>query len=105
CNFSRRKYVKSFPTVGYWLSVVPIWPLLRQAVKWFCCSVPVLFFAQRAAPQEFRYEKQASAGRLRQGVSLVQATDFRGFSRQIMQRANVAKVLTGDWARAAGAKR
>ncbi len=39
CNFSRRRYVKSFPTVGYWLSLVPIIPALRQVVTQVCCAV------------------------------------------------------------------
>ena len=44
CNFSRRKYVKSFPTVDYWLSIVPIMPIIQKAVEEFCCvALPDLF--------------------------------------------------------------
>lgn len=39
CNWSRRRYVKSFPTMGYWLSVVPVIPAVREAVGRLCCSV------------------------------------------------------------------
>jgi DNA-binding beta-propeller fold protein YncE len=39
CNWSRRRYVKSFPTVGYWLSIVPIIPAVREAVGRLCCSL------------------------------------------------------------------
>jgi uncharacterized coiled-coil protein SlyX len=39
CNFSGRKYVKSFPTVGYWLSLIPIQPLIARAIEIFCCTV------------------------------------------------------------------
>jgi hypothetical protein len=39
CNFSRRRYVKSFPTVGYWLSLAPIQPLIAKAVEWLGCMV------------------------------------------------------------------
>jgi hypothetical protein len=38
CNFSRRRYVKSFPTVGYWLSLVPLLPMLRELLGEFCCG-------------------------------------------------------------------
>lgn len=40
CNFSKRKYVKSFRTVEYWLSTVPVLPILKQAFTKFCCTVP-----------------------------------------------------------------
>ena len=44
CNFSRRRYVKSFPTVGYWLSLVPVLPAFREAVARACCALlPELF--------------------------------------------------------------
>ncbi len=46
CNFSRRKYVKSFPTVDYWMSLVPVLPLLREAVGQFCCAVLPSIFAR-----------------------------------------------------------
>lgn len=39
CNFSKRKYVKSFRTVEYWLSTVPVIPILNQAFTKFCCTV------------------------------------------------------------------
>ncbi len=39
CNFSRRRYVKSFPTVGYWLSLVPVLPALREVLARACCAV------------------------------------------------------------------
>ncbi|MQB00836.1 MAG: hypothetical protein GEU78_11180 [Actinobacteria bacterium] len=46
CNFSRRKYVKSFPTVGYWLSAIPIYPMLTALVERFCCLVLPDIFAR-----------------------------------------------------------
>ncbi|NIS29869.1 MAG: hypothetical protein GWO04_07850 [Actinobacteria bacterium] len=39
CNFTKRHYVKSFRTYGYWLSTVPILPLLKRAFAEFCCLV------------------------------------------------------------------
>jgi hypothetical protein len=39
CNFSKRKYVKTFRTVGYWLSVIPVANLLKKAFTVFCCAV------------------------------------------------------------------
>lgn len=37
CNFSKRHYAKSFRTWGYWLSAVPLLPLLKKAFAQFCC--------------------------------------------------------------------
>ena len=38
CNFTKRHYVKSFPTWSYWLSTVPILPLIKRGFAEFCCS-------------------------------------------------------------------
>jgi len=54
CNFSRRQYVHTFPTVEYWLSVVPIIPLVKMAVEKFCCSVLPGFFDNLKAPSRDR---------------------------------------------------
>lgn len=37
CNFSKRHYAKSFRTWGYWLSAVPLLPVLKKAFAKFCC--------------------------------------------------------------------
>ncbi len=39
CNFTKRRYVKSFNTYGYWLSAVPILPLAKKLFGRFCCWV------------------------------------------------------------------
>ncbi|ADW69480.1 hypothetical protein [Granulicella tundricola] len=39
CNLRQRQYVKTFPGVEYWLSVVPILPVLHLALKELCCLV------------------------------------------------------------------
>ncbi|GGA88612.1 DUF6519 domain-containing protein [Puia dinghuensis] len=39
CNFRKRKYVKTFRTVGYWLSTIPIVPVVRESLTRFCCTV------------------------------------------------------------------
>ena len=37
CNLEKRKIVKSFPTVGYWLSLIPIIPVVKVLIEKFCC--------------------------------------------------------------------
>jgi hypothetical protein len=39
CNFSQRRYVKTVRLVEYWLSTVPILPVLKQLFANFCCKV------------------------------------------------------------------
>jgi hypothetical protein len=39
CNFTKRRYVKSEQLMEYWLSAIPIIPLLKQAVAELCCKV------------------------------------------------------------------
>ncbi len=39
CNFTKRRYVKSFNTYGYWFSTVPILPLAKRLFAKFCCMV------------------------------------------------------------------
>jgi len=39
CNFTKRRYVKSFKTVDYWLSTIPVLPMIREAFSRWCCKV------------------------------------------------------------------
>jgi hypothetical protein len=37
CNACRH-YAGAFPSIGHWLSLVPVGPLLGAAVEWLCCQ-------------------------------------------------------------------
>ena len=39
CNFTKRRYVKSEQLMEYWLSAIPIIPILKELVAEFCCQV------------------------------------------------------------------
>lgn len=41
CNFTKRRYVRSERLMEYWLSAIPIIPLLKQAVAELCCKVVI----------------------------------------------------------------
>ncbi|GHE20360.1 DUF6519 domain-containing protein [Halomonas urumqiensis] len=44
CNFGKRKNVWTFPKFEYWLSIIPILPMLKKGIGEFCCMVmPNLF--------------------------------------------------------------
>jgi hypothetical protein len=50
CNFHHRRYVHTFPTVEYWMSFVPVLPMLKAAVEKACCSVLAGVFDKFAPP-------------------------------------------------------
>jgi hypothetical protein len=41
CNFTKRRYVQSQQLMEYWLSAIPIIPILKQVVADFCCKVVI----------------------------------------------------------------
>lgn len=51
CNLEKRKYVKTFPTIGYWLSLVPIIPFVKTLVGRFCCLVVSDIASKYSAPE------------------------------------------------------
>ena len=85
CNFSKRKYVKSFPTVGYWLSAIPIIPLIGYLVEKFCCAaLPSLFGNQKAprpSPQATFTTTTITPDVIRGGLAFLQKTSFTELAR------------------------
>src|SRR5690606_6304086 len=110
CNFSKRKYVKTFPTVEYWLSMVPIIPLVREAVRSFCCSVLPDWFGKLDAPQGAVVDNVATqpnrvkATHMAQGVTLTQNVRKADVWRDVGSRAGVLRRLGGDWLATAGTR-
>jgi DNA-binding beta-propeller fold protein YncE len=103
CNFSLRKYVKSFPTVEYWLSLVPILPLAKKAVESFCCSVLPDFFGRRNAPRAQVVENQITlapnrvkSSSVRSGVQFVKTTDIRSVTREGVSKVASSRPLLFD---------
>ena len=103
CNLSRRRYVKSFPAIGHWLSLVPVLPFLDLAIERFCCWVMPDTFG-RYAVADFDPAKSEDPqisfgiGRAREGVETAQALDalgtVTGLFGKFMQFANVARDAT-----------
>jgi hypothetical protein len=98
CNFSKRKYVKTFPTVGYWLSLVPILPLLRVAVEKLCCAVlPDLFSRfQPAAPTANRRDR-FRAQPIRHAAVRTRGFDVSTLTRDVRDRFDFGRTLTTNW--------
>ncbi len=76
CNFSMRKYVHSFPTVEYWLSLVPVIPLAAKAVEKFCCSILPDFFGRFQASRDTGAANQFGSQTLFAASSLFQEINF-----------------------------
>ena len=64
CNFGKRKDVWTFPKVEYWMSIVPIIPLIKAGVARFCCLVLPNLFGNRQREEilgsDDRSDQQAS---------------------------------------------
>lgn len=109
CNFDKRKYVKSFPTMGYWLSIVPIWPMLKAAVGKMCCSIlPDLFNDRRddvikpvqstgsvPATKNNRFKAKTA----RSGIQTYQRTDFKAEIRNQSKSTKFLGQIASDGAR------
>lgn len=109
CNFSGRTYVKSFPTVGYWLSLVPVLPLAKRLVEWLCCMVLPEAFGRlripvREVPEPAPARPHGAKVRVstaRQGVGTVQEADLPSRARRtrrdfdVLSRAAGASVVEG----------
>ncbi|MDZ7657014.1 MAG: DUF6519 domain-containing protein [Sulfurimicrobium sp.] len=105
CNFAKRKYVKSFPTMSYWLSLVPVAPLLQKAVEKLCCLVfPDLFgnLYQKYAVGSYTHAyaktgNQVESSMLRKGIQMFQGADFKTLWSAEKKNLNVYKLLTRDF--------
>ncbi|MEW6734675.1 MAG: DUF6519 domain-containing protein [Acidobacteriota bacterium] len=104
CNFSLRKYVKSFPTVEYWLSVVPIIPLIKKAIEKICCAVLPNFFGRFTAPKpdtsgenEIGKTNTLSSAQMRNSVTFIQQADLRSTIFETVTKAMTSKSIFFDF--------
>lgn len=97
CNFSRRKYVKSFPTVGYWLSILPLAPFIKQALTRFCCAILPDMFGRYQTAGHKGYNVGVSGYQARQGLAFASSGKMGGQIRRVMGRLNLAREMAGDW--------
>lgn len=106
CNFDKRKYVKSFPTVDYWMSMVPILPAIKWGFEKLCCMVmPDLFakfgFDKAVQPVPVMTVSDVAfnnfqAADLRSGVRSFQRTDTKAVFRDQTKSAKLVGKLALD---------
>jgi hypothetical protein len=105
CNFAKRKYVKSFPTIAHWLSLIPVMPFAKKALEMFCCRVfPDLFsglYAKYAigTAGSFAYAKAGNnikSTQLRKGIQMWQGADVKTMWAAEKKDFNVYGLLARD---------
>jgi hypothetical protein len=95
CNFSKRKYVKSFPTVDYWLSILPVLPLLDKAVEKICCAIlPDWFRNLGKKPADVQF---VSGLRMRQTYYLAQQQGVKGTVQKVAMKTGAVGLVASDW--------
>ncbi|HYI96160.1 MAG TPA: DUF6519 domain-containing protein [Bryobacteraceae bacterium] len=87
CNFEKRKELHTIPKLEYWLSLVPIMPLIGRLFERICCSVLPSFFGRKSAPQAAPavannpstgfYTKRFTGEKARSSVEFAQRTNFK----------------------------
>jgi DNA-binding beta-propeller fold protein YncE len=97
CNFSRRRYVKSFPTVGYWLSLIPISPLIHKAVEMVCCLALPELFGQFVPQQMAVYQAPVKSYQMRTGLAAFQQGIIQKQASEVLGRVNLAQQVAGEW--------
>jgi hypothetical protein len=102
CNFSRRRYVKSFPTIGYWLSLVPVLPALREVLGRVCCAVLPEYFGSYSTAGHDEARDRVDAGQVLRLLEMAQGEDpMSKLSRTTnVFRTSASKATAGDWSTA-----
>jgi len=100
CNFSRRRYVKSFPTVGYWLSLVPLLPMLRELLGEFCCWVLTENVGRYSTAARADTEDRVDAAQMLRFMQIAQEEDPLSQLRAFNLRGTTSffrGANTGNW--------
>jgi hypothetical protein len=95
CNFTRRRYVKSFPLIGYWLSVVPFMPFVK---KWFtsiACTILPEAFASYEAKTDDTGSDRLSAETIMRAIAWSQSSDITSRFREVRNKTSVASTAAG----------
>jgi hypothetical protein len=95
CNFSQRHYLKTFPTLGYWLSLFPILPIISEIIEMVSCFViPDAAVGYKGATYQKPLKGTSadfSLGSLFETLQDLQQVDIRGQLTQMLQSFGLAK--------------
>ena len=94
CNFSRRKYVHSFPTVEYWMSIVPVLPVIRQLVGELCCGVLQQQFKTYQVEKQDAHEDYITGSTALNAIETFRNLDVSGvWKTNVVDRASLGGSL------------
>ena len=96
CNLDRRRYVKSFPTYGYWLSIVPILPIMKWLIERFCCAVLPDYFRNYQAGQKAGATDRLSSEQMVSAKSFIQKINLSNFTSAQLARLSTSRKLATD---------
>lgn len=89
CNFSGRKYLKTLPNLGYWLSLVPVQQMVARAVEWLGCLVLPETFSKYSADPDDEASDRLPLGSLLDLVNWAQGNDMMGIIDDLRGRAGI----------------
>jgi hypothetical protein len=105
CNFSKRKYVHSFPTVEYWLSIIPILPAIKKLIGDACCYLLPPLFKTLNAPDATKKTDLVYSSQALNGIGFVNNLNLGGlFNNQVLSRFNLLSGLAKSSAVASTSK-
>ncbi len=96
CNLDRRRYVKSFPTYGYWLSIVPILPIVKWLIERFCCAVLPDYFRNYQAGEKAGSIDRLSSDQMISAKNFAQNINLSSFAGAQMARLSTSRKLATD---------
>jgi hypothetical protein len=97
CNFSKRKYVKSFPAFDYWLSFIPIAPMLRKVFETACCTVLPDLFANFSTGERTSGGFGVRGTQVKYGYASLQNFNFTSMFSERKSQVNNLQSMAKDW--------
>lgn len=101
CNFSKRHYVKTFPGVEYWLSLIPVLPVIEYALREFCCITFTDLFANITAPQpseaKARINLDLSVSQLHSVTSRLKSFNITSLKTTLASKVASVSPALGDY--------
>jgi hypothetical protein len=110
CNFLATPIREELSTIGYWLSVVPILPLLKEWLSKVACSILPDYFSRLTVNDDSNVNDRVSVQLLQQLIGWTQSADVtsrftRGQSRGTRRRARWSPPLSAGGAAGSSAWR
>jgi len=96
CNLDRRRYVKSFPTYGYWLSIVPIMPIVKWLIERFCCAVLPDYFSKYEAGQKAGANDRVNSNQMMSAKNFMQNINLSSFTGAQLAKLSTSRKLATD---------